>query len=136
MQTPETGTILIRGAEIVVLTTVAASLLLYSIIHILRFGNSSLIRCVLASAACSAVVLICLALSAILSVACGPIAGLFLIFSLLIGIVLTLPAQLLVFRLPAGRGVIIWIVYIITTPLILCWMVLFFAWAGLFRTAL
>ena len=127
MEATESGSMLLRAAHVAILSTILMGLILYVVIRAFRFGPSSLIRCLLGSLVCSAVVLGCFALSAVLTFACGPTAAVFLVVSLLVGVILALPIQLLILGLSLGRGVVVWIVYMVFTPVVVLWMMVLLA---------
>src|ERR1035437_5545081 len=107
---------LLRLGEVALLSTIVMGLIMYLVARLRRLGRRSILRCQLASLACSVVILGCLALSAILPPACGPFGGIFLIGGLLAGVVLTLPLLGLFF--PEGRVPVLWGVSLVGMPLV------------------
>ena len=131
METTDSHALVLHGGEVALLVTVVSGVLLYAVIRLSRQGQSSLVRSLLASLASSAVVVACVALSALGMAQSGALAALALIFNPIVGILLTLPVQLLILGLPASRGIVVWIAYVVATPLFICWVLLLSAWAGI-----
>ena len=122
MEAINTDLSLLHAGWIATLVTILMGLILFALIRVARFGASSLIRCLLGSFACSTVVLGCFLLFAVLSFPFGEMATMLILLGLLAGVVLTLPVQLLIFGLPVGEGMVVWITYVVFTPLVVLWI--------------
>jgi hypothetical protein len=112
----ETYQTLLRAGLVALLSTIATGLIIYLVARLRRLGKCSVLRCQLASLACSMVILGCFALSVSLVPACGPFGPIFLIGGLVAGVMLTLPLMGRFF--PEGRSTVLWGVYIVGMPLV------------------
>ena len=132
MPTPDTAAGLWRCGMVALLATLLNSLLIYLVTSTTRFGKPSLLRCLLASSACSAVLLLGFGLSAFIALRGCPYAGAIVIIpGVLASFLLTLPVQGWILGLPNRAAVRVWVIYAVGTPLILVWVVIGFLWAGL-----
>lgn len=102
---------LLRAGEVALLSAIVMGLVLYLVARIWRLGKGSVLRCELASLACTVAILGCFALSAILPSACGPFGAIFLIGGLLVGVMLALALMGRLF--PGGRDLVLWVVYLV-----------------------
>ncbi len=106
---------LLRVGEVALLSSIVVGLIMRLVGRVRRLGKCSLLRCQLASLACSVVMLSCFAVSVSLAPACGPFGPFFLIGGALVGVMLTLPLMGLFF--PESRGTVLWGVYLAGMPL-------------------
>ena len=115
----DTNQALLRAGEVAV-STIVMGLILYLVARARRLGKCSILRCQSASLACSAVILGCLAVSAILPSACGPFGPLLLVAGLLLGVMLALPLLGLFF--PEAGGTVLCTVYLVGMPVVVVLM--------------
>ncbi len=125
----DTARLLWQSGAIGVASSVINGLLLYSVIRFLKFGSVSAIRSILASLACSAVILLGFVVPA---VTCSYTAGILSLLGVVVGVVLTLPVQALIFRLSARDSLVVWVAYLFIIPFVVCITAVLSVWADAF----
>jgi len=129
MEAYDATRILWQSVSIGVASSVINGLLLYFVIRFLQFGNVSVVRSVLTSLACSAVIVLGFVVPA---VTCSYIAGIVSLLGVLVGVVLTLPVQVVVFRLSTRDSLVVWVAYLFITPFVVCILAVLSIWAEIF----
>jgi hypothetical protein len=129
MEISDTAKLLWQSGSIGVVSSVINGLLLYFVIRFLKFGNVSVVRSVLTSLGCSAIIILGFVIPA---VTCSFVAGVLSLLGVILGVVLTFPVQLLIFRLSARDSLVVWVAYLFITPFVVCATTVLSAWAELF----
>jgi len=129
MELSDTAKILWESGSIGVASSVIIGLLLYLVIRFLKFGNVSVVRSVLTSLGCSALIILGFVVPA---VTCSFVAGMLSLLGVILGVVLTFPVQLLFFRLSARDSLVVWVAYLFITPFVVCFTAVLSVWAELF----
>ena len=129
MEISDTARILCQSGGIGVVSSVIIGLLLYFVIRFLKFGNVSVVRSVLTSLGCSALIVLGFVVPA---VTCSFVAGILSLLGVVLGVVLTFPVQLLLFRLSARDSLVVWVAYLFITPFVVCGTAVLSVWAELF----
>jgi len=117
MEMSDTAKILLMSGGIGAATSVVVGLLLYFVIRFLKFGNVSVVRSVLTSLGCSAVIILGFVVPA---VTCSYVAGILSLLGVVVGIVLTFPIQFVIFRLSVRDSLVVWVAYLFITPFVAC----------------
>jgi len=129
MEMSDTAGILWQSGSIGVVSSVIVGLLLYWVIRFLKFGSVSVVRSVLTSLGCSALIILGFVVPA---VTCSFVAGMLSLLGVILGVVLTFPVQLLFFRLSARDSLVVWVAYLFITPFVVCFTAVLSVWAELF----
>jgi hypothetical protein len=117
MEMSDTAKILCQSGGIGAASSVVVGLLLYFVIRFLKFGHVSVVRTVLTSLGCSAVIVLGFLVP---TVTCSYVAGILSLLGVIVGVVLTFPIQLLAFRLSARDSLVVWVAYLFITPFVAC----------------
>ena len=134
MDMSDSSRILWQSGTVAAAATVIVGLLLYGVIRFVQCGNVSLSRSLLTSLSCSLIIVLGFAIPvAVSQLTCSFVAGIFAVLGVIVGVVLTFPVQLALFRLSPGAGLVVWVAYIIFTPLAVCWSALVLGWFGFFQ---
>ena len=129
MEISDTTQILWQSGSIGVVSSVINGLLLYLVIRFLKFGNVSVVRSVLTSLGCSALIVLGFVVPA---VTCSYVAGILSLLGVILGVVLTFPVQWLIFRLSARDSLVVWVAYLFITPFVVCGTAILSVWAEFF----